>query len=170
MICDLPGKLLATVTLNVPLYFMADLRRDAGHFFIYLLFSFAAMLVMSGIIRTIAQLSKTIQQALTPTAFLLEAFVIYTGFILPTKNMQGWLRWVNYLDPLAYAYEAIVINEFSHRRFDCAEFVPAGSLYANVTMVERACSTAGALPGQDFVDGDYYINNNFEYHHSHLWR
>lgn len=84
--------------------------------------------------------------------------------------MQGWLRWINYLDPIAYAYESLVANEFSGRQFQCTQFVPRGSMYVNSTALQRTCSVAGALPGDDFINGDVYINASFEYYHSHIWR
>lgn len=170
MLCDLPSKILSTLAFNIPMYFMANLRQDASHFFIFLLFGFTTTLVMSMIFRTIGQTSKTIHQALTPAAIFIIALVIYTGFVLPTRNMQGWLRWINYLDPIAYAYEAFVANEFSGRDFACSSFIPMGPGYLNATSIERACSTSGALPGQAFVNGDIYINNSYGYYKSHIWR
>ncbi|KAM0809867.1 putative ABC transporter domain-containing protein [Seiridium cardinale] len=170
VICDLPSKVFSTIAFNIPLYFMANLRREPGAFFIFLLFGFTCTFTMSMILRTIGQTSKTVQQALTPAAIFILGLVIYTGFILPTQNMQGWLRWINYLDPIAYAYESLVANELSSRQFPCASFVPMGPSYANSTATERACSVAGALPGQDFVDGDLYMNASFGYYHSHIWR
>ncbi|KAK6067384.1 multidrug resistance protein cdr1 [Seiridium cupressi] len=170
VICDLPSKVLSTIAFNIPLYFMANLRREPGAFFVFLLFGFTCTFTMSMILRTIGQTSKTVQQALTPAAIFILGLVIYTGFILPTQNMQGWLRWINYLDPIAYAYESLVANELSSRQFPCASFVPMGPSYANSTPTERACSVAGALPGQDFVDGDLYMNTSFGYYHSHIWR
>ncbi len=150
---------------------MANLRRDsAGPFFVFLLFGFAATLAMSTIMRTIAQLSRTIHQALTPTAVFVIALVIYSGFILPTGAMQGWLRWLNYLDPIAYAFEALVANEFSGREFLCGGFVPAGPGYSDVSAAERACAVAGAMPGEGFVRGDVFINQAYGYYHAHIWR
>lgn len=84
--------------------------------------------------------------------------------------MQGWLRWINYLDPIAYAYEALVANEFSGRNFPCSGFIPEGPGYLDATAAQRTCSTAGALPGQSFVNGDIYINNSYGYYKSHIWR
>lgn len=149
---------------------MAQLRQEAGSFFIFLLFGFTCTFTMSMILRTIAQTTRTVQQAVTPAAIFILGLVIYTGFILPTRSMQGWLRWINCLDPIAYAYESLVANEFSNRQFPCAQFVPMGPSYANVTPLERACSVAGALPGQDFVSGDTFINGNFGFYQSHIWR
>ncbi|KAF7532185.1 hypothetical protein G7054_g8168 [Neopestalotiopsis clavispora] len=170
VVCDLPSKVLSTIAFNVPLYFMANLRREAGAFFVYLLFGFTCTLTMSMILRTIGQTSRTVQQALTPAAMFILGLVIYTGFVLPTQTMQGWLRWINYLDPIAYAFESLVANEFSGRQFPCASFVPMGPSYMTSTASQRACSVAGAMPGADFVDGDLYMNANFGYYKSHIWR
>ncbi|KAI0106740.1 ABC-2 type transporter-domain-containing protein [Daldinia grandis] len=170
IICDLPTKLLSAICFNIPLYFMAQLRQEAGSFFIFLLFGFTCTFTMSMILRTIAQTTRTVQQAVTPAAIFILGLVIYTGFILPTRSMQGWLRWINYLDPIAYAYESLVANEFSNRQFPCAQFVPMGLPYAKAAPLERTCSVAGALPGQDFVSGDMFINGNFGFYQSHVWR
>ncbi len=51
-------------------------------------------------------------------------FIIYTGFVLPIKSMQGWLRWLNYLNPIAYSFEALMDNEFHNREFPCIQFIP----------------------------------------------
>ncbi|KAI2466733.1 ABC-2 type transporter-domain-containing protein [Annulohypoxylon bovei var. microspora] len=168
--CDLPIKIISVLCFNIPLYFMAQLRQEAGAFFIFLLFGFTCTFTMSMILRTIAQTSRTIQQAITPAAIFILGLVIYTGFVLPTRYMQGWLRWLNYLDPISYAYESLVANEFSNRQFPCTMFVPMGGPYANATPLERTCSVAGALPGEDFVSGDVFINGNFGFYHSHIWR
>lgn len=170
MICDLPSKIISTLFFNIPVYFMSDLRREAGYFFIFLLFGFTCTLAMSSIFRTIGQTSRTMAQALTPAALFVLLLVVYTGFVLPTTAMQGWLRWINYLNPIAYAYESLVVNEFHNRQFDCIEFIPMGPSYQNLTASERVCSTAGGIPGDNFVNGDTYIFGSYGYSYSHIWR
>jgi CDR ABC transporter/ABC-2 family transporter len=108
-----------------------------------------------------------VHQALTPAAILILGLVIYTGFILPTRDMQGWLRWINYANPIAYAYESLVVNEFTDRQFSCLQFVPA---YPDASPENRACAVPGAAPGEDFIDGDFYIGANYGYTRAHLWR
>ncbi|KAJ4116121.1 Multidrug resistance protein [Fusarium equiseti] len=168
--CDLPSKVISTLAFNIPLYFMANLRRDASSFFIFLLFGFTTTLTMSMILRTIGQSSKTVHQALVPAAIFIIGLVIYAGFVLPIRNMKGWLRWINYINPIAYAYESLVANEFSGRTFQCQMMIPSGPGFENVKPEQQACSVAGALPGQDFVDGDFYIANVYKYYEAHLWR
>lgn len=111
MICDLPNKILSSIMFNLVLYFLTNLRRTPGAFFTFYLFSFMATLVMSMIFRSIGALSRTLAQALAPTAVFMIALVIYTGFTIPIGYMHPWFRWINYLDPLAYSFESIMINE-----------------------------------------------------------
>ncbi|BCS12093.1 hypothetical protein ALUC_50139S [Aspergillus luchuensis] len=170
MICDLPCKILSTLSFNLPLYYMSNLRRESGHVVIYLLFAFMSTLTMSMIFRTIAQLTRTIAQALTPIALGVIGLVVYTGFVLPTRNMQVWLRWLNYINPIAYSYETLVANEFHDREFECASFVPSGPGYDNIPATDRTCSVAGATSASSVVSGDAYVEANYGYYYSHTWR
>lgn len=170
MICDLPNKILTSIFFNLVLYFMTNLRRTPGAFFVFYLFSFMCVLAMSMIFRSIAALSRSLSQAMAPAAVLILALVIYTGFTIPTRDMHPWFRWINYLDPVAYAFEALMINEFHKRHIPCTNFVPTGASYANVSPEQKICSTTGAAAGANFVDGDTYIQVNFKYEHAHLWR
>ncbi|KAF4122746.1 ABC-type branched-chain amino acid transport system, ATPase component [Geosmithia morbida] len=171
MICDLPYKISNCIAFNLVLYFMAQLRQDAGHFFFFLLISFFTVLVMSMIFRTIASSSRTLFQALVPAALLILDLVIFTGFVIPKSYMLGWCRWLNYIDPLAYAFESLIVNEFHGRKVPCNEFTPpATGDYADVDQVNRVCSSVGATPGETFVDGDVYALSQFGYRWSHRWR
>jgi hypothetical protein len=91
--------------------------------------------------------------------------------------MHPWFRWLNWLNPVAYAFEALLINEFHDRIIPCSVFIPTGDFtstggpdYDNVSPNQRICSTTGASAGANFVDGDTYISVNYQYYHSHLWR
>lgn len=63
-----------------------------------------------------------------------------------------------------------MINEFHNRRFPCTNNVPVGPGYENVAPDQKVCSPVGSRPGQNFVDGDAYINLSFNYYKSHEWR
>ncbi|KAJ5627684.1 ABC multidrug transporter C [Penicillium lividum] len=172
MLCDMPYKLLNTVTFNVTLYFMTNLRREPGAFFVFLLFSFITTLTMSMIFRTIAASSRTLSQALVPAAILILGLVIYTGFTIPTRDMLGWSRWMNYIDPIAYGFESLMVNEFHGRKFLCEEtsMVPSGGSYDSLSLAHKICSTTGAQAGSQYVYGTDYISTSFEYYDSHKWR
>jgi ABC-type multidrug transport system permease subunit len=170
MLTDLPNKIGTAIVFDLSLYFMTNLRRTPGHFFVFFLFSFMCTLAMSMFFRSIASLSRTLSQAMAPAAVVILALVIYTGFAIPITNMHPWFRWINYLDPVSYAFEALMINEFHGRKIECTTFVPLGPGYENVGPLEKICSTTGAQAGANYVDGDTYIEVNYRYHHTHLWR
>ncbi|KAJ5961268.1 CDR ABC transporter [Penicillium vulpinum] len=172
MICDMPYKMLNAVTFNITLYFMTGLRQEAGAFFTFLFFSFVTTLTMSMIFRTIASYSRTLSQALVPAAILILGLVIYTGFTIPTRNMLGWSRWMNYIDPIAYGFETLIVNEFHGRNFPCKpeSFIPFGDSYLDVDPLSKICSVKGAVAGQDYVTGEAYYTASFQYSNGHRWR
>ena len=171
IITEMPTKLFVCITFNLTLYFMVNFRRDPGHFFFYLLINFTSTLAMSHLFRTIGASTKTLSQAMTPASILLLALTIFTGFVIPTPHMHGWCRWINYIDPIAYAFEALVANEFSGRKFVCSQFVPTGGNYTNIEGEDNyICSSVGAQIGSHYVNGEDYINDSFRYYNSHKWR
>ncbi|KAL6791295.1 ABC-2 type transporter domain-containing protein [Trichoderma sp. SZMC 28013] len=172
MICDLPYKVVNAIVFNLTLYFMTNLRREVGPFFFFLLISFSNVMVMSMIFRTIGSATRTLFQALVPAAILILSLVIFTGFVLPTRYMLGWCRWIGYIDPLGYAFEALMVNEFHDRQFECVDFIPSKliSEYANVSPENQVCSSVGSVPGQPFVSGDTYVKSAFGYEWHNRWR
>ncbi|OJJ07476.1 hypothetical protein ASPVEDRAFT_88724 [Aspergillus versicolor CBS 583.65] len=169
---DMPYKVLNTLVFNLIIYFMSNLRREPGPFFFYLFTSFLAVLAMSGIFRTIASASRTLSQAMVPAALLILALVMFTGFVIPIDYMLGWSRWINYIDPMAYIFESLMINEFAGRQYLCTSFIPSSTVsgYANISNENRICSAVGAVAGNEYVQGTDYIKASFQYDPSHKWR
>ncbi|KAI8680770.1 hypothetical protein NCS56_00483000 [Fusarium sp. Ph1] len=167
---DIPYKTVNMFVFNITVYFMAHLRREAGNFFFFCLASYLTTLVMSSIYRTLACLTRTSHQAMVPSALLSLGLMIYTGFTIPTDYMLGWSRWMNYINPLAYAFEALMANEFHNREFPCAQIVPRGPGYDDLPPESRICAVVGAEPGSNVVNGDRYINMSFDYSNAHKWR
>ncbi|KAG4437711.1 hypothetical protein IFR05_006794 [Cadophora sp. M221] len=170
MICDIPNKLVLTTAFNVPFYFMANMRRTPEAFATFYVFAFATLLVGSKLFRTIGAMSGTLTESIAPGAVFVLLLVIYTGFALPIPTMRPWLRWFAYINPIAYVFESLMINEFSGRQFPCKLLIPDGPGYENVDITLRTCSVVGSLPGSLLVDGDEYLASSFQYHQGHLWR
>ncbi|KAM5361174.1 hypothetical protein ACJZ2D_013256 [Fusarium nematophilum] len=167
---DLPYKTMNMFVFNLIIYFMAHLRREPGNFFFFCLTTYLVTLVMSSLYRTIACLTRTSHQAMVPASLLSLGLMIYTGFTIPTDYMPGWSRWMNYINPLAYAFEALMASEFHNREFPCAQMVPRGPGYDGLPAESAICAVVGAQPGSSFVDGDRYINMSFDYDNAHKWR
>ncbi|EKG14159.1 ABC transporter-like protein [Macrophomina phaseolina MS6] len=122
---------------------------------------------MSMLFRTIASVSRTISEAMVPATLLILAIVIFTGFAIPTGYMRGWCRWMNWVDPVAYGFEALMVNEFHGRRWRCNSFVPG---YPDLAPENRICDAVGTELGAEFVDGDAYLRSAFQYEYAHRWR
>jgi ABC-type multidrug transport system permease subunit len=167
IVADLPIKFCTTTVFNIILYFLAGLRYRASNFFIFFLFNFVAMLTMSAIFRTTAAITKTISAALAIAGVMVLWIVIYTGFTLQRSYMHPWFKWSSWINPIAYAFEALLVNEVHGREFPCAptSLVPpygTGNLFQ--------CAVAGAVAGQTTVSGDRWVNSSYGYSYSHIWR
>lgn len=121
------------------------------------------------VFRTFGAISRSLEQALPFSALCILALMTYTGFVVPIHNMPVWFRWINYLDPIAFAFESLMINEFSGRKFDCANFIPDMPKHT-ASRTNQVCAAIGALPGKDFVMGDDYIRLSYNFEPEHLWR
>lgn len=107
---------------------------------------------------------------MVPAAILILALVIFTGFVIPVDYMLDWCRWINYLDPVAYGFEALMVNEFHGRDFECDTLVPMPQMYPGLAIENMACTTVGSVPGQPSVSGARYISSLYSYEASHKWR
>jgi ABC-type multidrug transport system permease subunit len=111
MISDLPNKVVLTFTFNVPFYFLANLRRTPEAFFTFCVFAFAVLLTGSMIFRSLGAMSRTVSESVAPGAVQSVLSIIYTGFVVPIPYMRPWLRWFTYINPTAYAFESLMVNE-----------------------------------------------------------
>lgn len=73
-------------------------------------------------------------------------------------------RWIN---PLFYAFEILVANEFHGREFTCSAIIPA---YTPLQGDSWICAAIGAVAGQRTVSGDAFIAASYRYYYSHVWR
>jgi ATP-binding cassette subfamily G (WHITE) protein 2 (PDR) len=166
VVSDIPVKFVQATMFNIILYFMSGLRREPGQFFLFFLIVYTATFVMSAVFRTLAALTKTISQAMALSGVLVLALVVYTGFVVAVPNMHPWFSWIRWINPIFYAFEILVANEFHGRRFDCSEYIPSEALIQGNSFI---CNAVGAVPGQRTVSGDAFIQTNYQYSYSHVW-
>lgn len=113
IISDIPIKVAVSIGIHIPLYFLSNLRRNGRAFMVYWLFMFVNLLTMSMLFRMIGTLSRKREQIFTPVSVMTVLCIIYTGFIVPPDSMVPWLAWFWRLNPLAYTYEGLMLNEVS---------------------------------------------------------
>ncbi|CAI7581737.1 unnamed protein product [Penicillium discolor] len=167
VLSDIPVKFALSVVFNIILYFLAGLQRQASNFFLYFLITFIITFVMSAVFRTLAAVTKTISQAMGLAGVMILILVVYTGFVLPVPSMHPWFEWLHYLNPIYYAFEILIANEFHGREFPCSAYVPS---YADLSGDSFSCTAAGSVAGSRTVSGDRFIELNYSYSYSHVWR
>ncbi|KAJ4360097.1 uncharacterized protein N0V89_000656 [Didymosphaeria variabile] len=167
IVADIPVKFVQAVFFNIILYFMAGLRREPAQFFLYFLITYISTFVMSAVFRTLAACTKTVSQAMALAGVLVLALVVYTGFVITVPSMHPWFSWIRWINPIFYAFEILVANEFHGRQFICADYVPS---YFPLQGNSWVCNAVGAVAGQNTVSGDAFIATNYEYYYSHVWR
>lgn len=165
---DIPIKFVTASVFNIILYFLAGLRREPAQFFLYYLITYMSIFVMSAVFRTMAAATKTVSQAMALAGVLVLALVIYTGFAITVPQMHPWFSWLRWINPIYYAFEILVANEFHGQDFPCgANVVPPYSPRVGDSWI---CGVTGAVAGSSTVNGDTFIAANYEYYYSHVWR
>ncbi|KAK9319147.1 ABC-2 type transporter-domain-containing protein [Lipomyces orientalis] len=165
VVSDIPVKFVIGTCFNIILYFLAGLRMEPAQFFIFFLFVFCSQLCMSAIFRTLAAVTKTISQALALAGVMVLAIVIYTGFTIQRAYMHPWFKWISWINPIAYGFEALLVNEVHGQYYACATLVPPYGTGDNVQ-----CAVAGAQRGATTVLGDDWVQSSYGYSYSHIWR
>ena len=172
VLLDIPVLGVQSIVFSVILYWMANLSADAGKFFIYMLFVYTSTICITALYRMFAAISPTIDDAVRFSGIALNLLIIFVGYVIPKITLTTdviWFGWLYYVNPVSYAFEAVLTNEFAGRTMQCSpeQLIPQGP---NVDPRYQGCALTGAQPGQRDVTGSEYFGTSFGYSRSHLWR
>ncbi|KAG0312098.1 hypothetical protein BGZ97_011443, partial [Linnemannia gamsii] len=169
IVLDIPVVFVHNILFSVVLYFLSGLQRTAGKFFFFVLVLTLATLCMTSFFRMWGCASKTFDDATKYSGVLLLALILYSGYLIPYQAMHPWFVWIFWINPLAYAFKALMSNEMSGLRFSCdiPYLIPYGPGYDDLN--HQVCTLAGAKPGRDYVDGPDYLYAAFRYKVSEMW-
>lgn len=168
-ITAIPITLLISIVFTIILYFLANLKRDAGAYFTFLLISTLVSLCMNGLFKAVSAWNKTISSANSFAGVLILAALMYSSFMIQRQSMRVYFKWISYINPVLYGFEAMITTEFHGREMPCVSsyLVPSGPGY---DPSDASCAFAGAAPGATIVSGDSYVEQAFTYSFSHVWR
>ncbi|KAI9823558.1 MAG: hypothetical protein M1819_001165 [Sarea resinae] len=174
VVTDFPVILAQVIPFSIIMYFMTNLDVDVSKFWIYMLFIYITTMCITALYRMFAALSPTIDDAVRFSGIALNLLIIYTGYAIPKPQLLDkyiWFGWMFYINPIAYAFEATLTNEFHDRVMDCSkmELLPQGP---GASPQYQACSlnTLSSPLGSTQVGGEYYFHREFNYSREHLWR
>ncbi|KAI3112827.1 hypothetical protein CBS147333_3335 [Penicillium roqueforti] len=144
--------------------------QSPGNFFTWFLIIYLEHLALSMFFRSVAIFSPNMHRAVLPVGIFFNMYVLYTGLYVPAPQMQVWLGWLRYLNPLYYAFESVMVNEFGDLSYQCSisDLVPSGPGYTDIA--HQVCTVVGSQPGDRLLSGASYIHAQYGFKTSHLWR
>ncbi|CEJ54144.1 hypothetical protein PMG11_00466 [Penicillium brasilianum] len=170
---------LARVLIDVPLvftqhcifvivfYFLAGLQVEAGKFFFFFFVLILSTLCFSNLLRMFAYYVPTLDDCFRFGGTGSTITILFSGFLVPTKDMRPYFGWLHYLSPINYAYESVFVNEFDGLSLDCS-----GGMVPDVHGAEpdyQICLVNGAKAGQQSIPGLQYAESQ-GFLLSHKWR
>ncbi|PPQ79035.1 hypothetical protein CVT25_002344 [Psilocybe cyanescens] len=167
---DIPFTLATIILYSIIIYFIVKLQQTASQFFIFFVFVLVVALAMKAFFRGLASAFPKEAPAQAVAGVLLLALSLYTGYQIPRPSMIGALRWISYINPVFYAFEGIIVNEFHTLDGICSTLVPSGPGYEGISLSNQVCTVVGSQPGEARVDGPVYLDLSFGYSYKHLWR
>ncbi|KAJ5751441.1 ABC-2 type transporter-domain-containing protein [Penicillium nucicola] len=170
IVCDIPTIIFQITHFTLVLYFMVGLKLSAVAFFTHWVIIFASTMCLTAMFRAIGAAFRSFDSASKISGFLTTALVVYTGYLIQKPSMHPWLGWIFWINPMAYAFEAILANEFKDANINCASsnLIPSGPGYSNHN--HQSCAgIGGATQGEIFLTGESYLKS-LSYSTSHVWR
>ncbi|SNX85670.1 probable SNQ2 - ABC transporter involved in multidrug resistance [Melanopsichium pennsylvanicum] len=167
---DMPIRLVTLICFDIILYFMVGLKHTAGQFFVFFGTTLLVTFTMVAFFRMVAAATKSESLATMVGGLAVIDLALYAGFVIPRPSMVVWWKWLSYCNPVAFAFEILLTNEFRNLDVPCANFIPSGSAYANVDNQYKTCPVASAQPGQDTIIGSQYLQASYGYKWSHAGR
>ncbi|OJJ78039.1 hypothetical protein ASPBRDRAFT_191300 [Aspergillus brasiliensis CBS 101740] len=170
ILTDLPIQLFQISSFSLIIYFMVGLTSSAEAFFTFWFIILSATICMTALFRAVGAGFKTFDDASKVSGVLVMALLMYNGYMIPKSQMHPWFVWIFWIDPLAYAFDALLSNELYDKIIPCVgpNLVPNGPGYGSAA--HQACTgVRGAVPGATSVTGQQYLES-MSYNHSHVWR
>ncbi|KAI8147471.1 ABC-2 type transporter-domain-containing protein [Fennellomyces sp. T-0311] len=170
LVVDIPITIAQVLVYQISSYFLMGLYSDAGRFFSYFIIMVCLTFASNGFFRFFGVITNSFVVANQASCLIFIAYMLYMGYFISYNSMHPWFFWIHWIDPLAYGFKALIVNEMSGQVFSCegpGNAVPFGSSYTDWS--HKICTMKGGNPGENFVLGDDYLREALGFEPSWLW-
>ncbi|KAK6212499.1 hypothetical protein LQW54_005273 [Pestalotiopsis sp. IQ-011] len=169
-ITDIPLVVTTLSLFEIIFYFMVDFQMSGSKFFTQWFIYLVTILSFTSFFRMIGAWSIHFGIASQISGWCTMVMMIYAGYLIPVPQMHVWFRWISWINPATYAFEAAVASDLADRIMGCVEpqYVPYGAAYADSSF--RGCTTAGTETGSSRIDGAALLSSEYSIYTSHIWR
>lgn len=115
VLLDAPLSILEGVLLSSITYYWVDMNSGANHFFFFMACLIGLECVGQALGRLLCALIRKQVSANAYSSVFILLFGTVAGFMPSYTDIPTIFRWLNWLTPVSYAFEAMMINEFHGR-------------------------------------------------------
>lgn len=166
---DVILELIKSLCMIVPLYIMAGLHLGSSNqrLLYAVLVTTITSNIMVSLTRTFAGLLEDPSAAQGACGLFATFLILFTGFMKNGNDLDKYLVWIYWANPLHYAFEVLIINEFDGLNFDCAsdELLPSASTIINeqFSNLKRCFHLPSFETGKAYLETYLGITNGKEF-------
>jgi ABC-type multidrug transport system ATPase subunit len=145
----IPLELVPQFLYSCIMYYMTNLRSGLTHFLIFAVIMSLENLVAIGLGMALSAAFRSVEMAgqIAPAVVIL--FLVFSGYMLNEESIPVFLSPLKYVSFIRYAFQALAVNEFEGRDFDCNDAVGG--------------TTGGSCTGPPCLSGDDWLEQlNFD--------
>lgn len=144
----LPFLFLITILFSLIEYWMSNFRPSASGFFTWVAWLFLDLVAAESLVVLVSSIFNVFVVALAITAFANGLWMCVDGFLVPMSILNVFWKYVfHYIDYQAYVFQGMMVNEFQHRVYDCAQ-IAEGKYQCNYP---SALNSVGKIRGTDVL-------------------
>eukprot|EP01114_Cavostelium_apophysatum_P000345 TRINITY_DN10328_c0_g2_i1.p1 TRINITY_DN10328_c0_g2~~TRINITY_DN10328_c0_g2_i1.p1 ORF type:complete len:933 (+),score=266.58 TRINITY_DN10328_c0_g2_i1:78-2801(+) len=158
VVWDIPMSGLAAMMFSAIVYWMFGMNNTPEKFFTFFGTLFLMAICYTDLLRFLANISSSLFVAQQIMSVLFVFLMTYSGYFVPKDKMVPWFGWIQWINPFAYGFKSLFINEMDGLTFDCSIVgsVPYGINYTDSAY--RSCTLPGNKPGVSYVEGEDYLH------------
>lgn len=122
VISQLPIALPESFIYGAFLYWIAGLEADVGSFILYELIILLTVMVAVLIFFFVAAISLNIYITNPLALGILQVVFVFAGFIVTRSQIPDYLIWLYWIDPMAWAFRALAVNQYRSVTFDVCTY------------------------------------------------
>jgi ABC-type lipoprotein export system ATPase subunit len=100
------------ITFGTILYFMVGLGPSLINYLIFMAIIFVFSVMMNEYLFVFSTIFKTKDMVQVISACLVFFFILFSGFIIAPNVIPDYYTWVYWYNPMAWAYRALLVNEY----------------------------------------------------------
>ncbi|KAL2332954.1 hypothetical protein Fmac_014167 [Flemingia macrophylla] len=108
---EIPYIAVQTIVFGLITYYMVNFERDAGKFFLYLLFMFLTFTYFTFYGMMAVGITPTQQFAAVISSAFYSLWNLVSGFLIPKSHIPVWWIWFHYICPVSWTLRGIITSQ-----------------------------------------------------------